>query len=235
MIVSTSKVVVGVTVLAMVAGLVLMSGCAHCGLQGKTGAAGPVGDSLAGAMGPAGTPGPPGPRGDVGAMGLKGPTLVGPTGPAGSPGPMGATGAIGPVGDKGPTTPGLMGSAGPPGPAGQKGDTGLPGPQGPVGIVPRWVSYRDFWFNSNSADILAAQTSVITEMADYVKRNPSLILGIDGYMDSRNLDLSNRRVNAVRDALINATVPAERIKIGVFGDSKLRREGRVEVLIKTGD
>lgn len=71
-------------------------------------------------------------------------------------------------------------------------------------------------------------------MADYVKRNPSLILGIDAYMDSRNPDLSHQRSDAVRDAMINAGVPAERIKIGAFGDPKLRREGRVEVLIMTG-
>jgi outer membrane protein OmpA-like peptidoglycan-associated protein len=148
---------------------------------------------------------------------------------------MGATGAIGHVGDKGATTPGLVGPAGPAGPAGQKGDAGPTGAQGPVGIVPCWVSYRDFWFNPNSSDILVAQTSVITEMADYVKRNPSLILGIDGYMDSKHHDLSDNRVNAVRDALIKAGVPADRIKIGAFGDSKLRRDGRVEVLIMTGN
>jgi hypothetical protein len=144
---------------------------------------------------------------------------------------MGATGA---VGDKGPTTPGLVGPVGPSGPAGLKGDTGPIGPTGPAGIVPCWVSYRDFWFNSGNADILSAQKGVITDMADYVKHNPSLILGIDGYVDSKNHDLSDHRVNAVRDALIDAGVPANRIKIGAFGDSKLRRDGRVEVLIMTG-
>jgi len=97
------------------------------------------------------------------------------------------------------------------------------------------VSYREFWFNANSADILSAQTSVIADMADYVKRNPSLCVGIDGYLDWRNADLSNRRVDAVRNGLVNAGVPAERIKIGAYGDSKLRHEGRVEVLIKSSD
>jgi outer membrane protein OmpA-like peptidoglycan-associated protein len=96
------------------------------------------------------------------------------------------------------------------------------------------VSYRDFWFTTDSADILTAQRSVVSEMADYVKRNPSLILGIDGYVDLKNKDLSDHRVEAVRGALITSGVPAERIQVGAFGDSKLRREGRVEVLIMTG-
>jgi len=72
------------------------------------------------------------------------------------------------------------------------------------------------------------------EMADYVKRNPSLILGIDGYMDNQNRELSNGRIEAVRESLINSGVPSDRIRVGVFGDPKLRREGRVEVLIMTG-
>jgi len=66
-----------------------------------------------------------------------------------------------------------------------------------------------------------------------VKRNPSLQVGIDGYLDSRNADLSNNRVNVIKDGLIKQGVPAERIKVGAFGDNKLRREGRVEVLIES--
>jgi hypothetical protein len=193
-----------------------------------------VGDSLAGLTGPAGPRGLKGPMGDLGAVGLKGPTLVGPPGPAGRPGPAGPSGVTAPIGAKGATTPGLVGPQGASGPTGPKGEVGPVGPQGPAGIVPCWVSYRDFWFSENSADILSAQKSVLAEMADYVKRNPSLVLGIDGFMDSHHEDLSNNRVNSVRNALIDAGVPAERIKTGAFGDSKLRRDGRVEVLIKTG-
>jgi outer membrane protein OmpA-like peptidoglycan-associated protein len=100
--------------------------------------------------------------------------------------------------------------------------------------VPCWVSYREFWFSANSADILSTQQPMFADMADYVKRNPSLFVAIDGHMDARNRDLSNRRINAVRDGLVNAGLPADRIKVGDYGDSKLRRDGRVEVLIKTG-
>ena len=134
----------------------------------------------------------------------------------------------------GSTTAGVIGPVGPAGAAGPQGPAGAKGPTGPAGVVPCWVSYREFWFTSGSADILDTQKSMIADMADYVKRNPSLILGIDGYMDSRHLDLSKGRVDAVRDSLINNGVPADRIKVGDFGEPKLRRDGRVEVLIKTG-
>ena len=103
-----------------------------------------------------------------------------------------------------------------------------------MGIVPCWVSYREFWFNGDSADIMDTQRSMLSDIGNYCKNNPSLVLGIDGYIDSNHKDLSNLRINNVRDGLINAGVPANRIKVGDFGDSKLRRDGRVEVLIMTG-
>jgi outer membrane protein OmpA-like peptidoglycan-associated protein len=53
--------------------------------------------------------------------------------------------------------------------------------------------------------------------------------------DPRNQDLSDRRVNTVRDALIQAGVPAYRIQAGAFGDTGLRRDRRVEVLISTSN
>jgi outer membrane protein OmpA-like peptidoglycan-associated protein len=96
------------------------------------------------------------------------------------------------------------------------------------------VSYRDFWFSGSSHQILDTQTGLAAEMADYVKRNPSLILGIDGHLDPKNTELSTSRVDAVRTALINNGVPPDRIKTGAFGDPKLRRSGRVEVLIMSG-
>lgn len=204
------------------------------GSQGPSGGPGPTGDSLAALTGPVGPEGPRGATGDIGPVGPKGPTLIGPAGPAGPQGPRGPAGPLGAEGEKGPATAGLVGPAGPMGPAGPKGDTGPAGPEGPAGIVPCWVSYRDFWFNTSSAEILAAQTGVIADMAEYVKRNPSLILGIDGHENPQALELSHHRVDAVRSALVGAGVPAERIKVGAFGDPKLRREGRVEVLIMTG-
>ena len=45
--------------------------------------------------------------------------------------------------------------------------------------------------------------------------------------------MTDRRVESVRLALINAGVPAYRIKVGPFGDPKSRHDHRVEVLFAT--
>src|SRR6185437_266697 len=64
-------------------------------------------------------------------------------------------------------------------------------------------------------------------------RNPSLELGIDGAADGRDPNLSDRRVASVRDALMQAGVPAAQIRIGQFANPDVRRFGQVEVLLKT--
>jgi outer membrane protein OmpA-like peptidoglycan-associated protein len=53
--------------------------------------------------------------------------------------------------------------------------------------------------------------------------------------DPRDQKLSDRRVSAVRDALIQAGVPASKIEMGAFGDTRLVRDRRLEVLIKTAN
>jgi OOP family OmpA-OmpF porin len=100
-------------------------------------------------------------------------------------------------------------------------------------VVGRWTSYRDFWFERSEDGIRPSDTSKVSEIAAYMKQNPSLQIGIDTFLDPRNQDLRDRRVNAVRDALIQAGVPAEKIGTGAFGDPKPRRYARVEVLITT--
>jgi outer membrane protein OmpA-like peptidoglycan-associated protein len=80
----------------------------------------------------------------------------------------------------------------------------------------------------------------VSEIARYVKANPSLKVGLDGTMDPRGLDprnqdLSDRRVNAIRDALIRAGVPASRIQMGAFEDTRLARDRRVAVMLCTAN
>jgi outer membrane protein OmpA-like peptidoglycan-associated protein len=48
-------------------------------------------------------------------------------------------------------------------------------------------------------------------------------------------NLSERRVDAVRDALVQAGVPAGSIQAGAFGDQRLKRDGRVEVLVRSSN
>ena len=63
-------------------------------------------------------------------------------------------------------------------------------------------------------------------------------IGLDGSMDPRGTDprnrkLRNRRVSAIRDALITAGVPASKIQTGAFGDASLARDRRVAALVRT--
>jgi outer membrane protein OmpA-like peptidoglycan-associated protein len=174
--------------------------------------------------------GPPGPDGDTGA---KGPTLtlVGPVSRS-SPSDEQGTDA------QGSTTARLADATGDAGATGSQGPAGPTGPQGPDGVIDRWISYRDFWFDTDKAVIHGADLDKVREIAAYMKNNPSLQLGIDGSTNPRatewrDQDLGDRRVKAVRNALITAGVSANRISDGMFGDVQLRRDGRVEVLIKT--
>ncbi len=134
--------------------------------------------------------------------------------------------------------PGRTGPAGAAGTAGGQGPVGLVGAKGPVGVVDHWTHYRNFTFDNGRADIRASETSQVSDIAAYMAQNPSLRLAIDGWTDAgltdpHNQDLGNRRVGAVRDALIHAGTPAYKIETGAFGDPQLRRERQVEVLLST--
>ena len=205
------------------------------GRIGQTGVRGASADGYAGLAGPAGRTGAQGPTGDTGA---KGPTLVGPAGPAGRSGPSGEQGEPGLTGAQGSTTAGVAGATGAAGAMGPQGPAGPTGPQGPAGVVDRWTSYREFWFDLDEAVVYGGDSDKVAEIAAYMKDNPSLQLGIDGSTNPRatewrDRDLGDRRVKAIRDSLIAAGVPASRISDGMFGDVQLRRDRRVEVLIRT--
>jgi outer membrane protein OmpA-like peptidoglycan-associated protein len=80
--------------------------------------------------------------------------------------------------------------------------------------------------------------SKVSEMANYINQNPSLQLGIDGSVEptgseARDQNLSNRRVDTLRNALMRAGVPAYKIQTGAFGDPQLTRDQRVEVLVSS--
>jgi outer membrane protein OmpA-like peptidoglycan-associated protein len=172
----------------------------------------------------------------MGQTGPRGATLEGPTGPAGHRGGTGSQGESGYTGSQGSTTAGVAGPAGPAGPRGSQGATGDTGAQGRVGVVARWTAYRELWFIDGSADIRDSEQSKLDEIATYMKRNPSLQIGIDVGVTRRDnsssdWNLGQRRLNSIRDALVSAGVPNQMIANGSFGDEELRRDGRVEVLI----
>jgi outer membrane protein OmpA-like peptidoglycan-associated protein len=105
-------------------------------------------------------------------------------------------------------------------------------------VVANWTLYRDFRFDYDQADLRASEAKKVSEIARYLKGNPSLAVGLDGSLDPRgtdprNQELNDRRVSAIRDALINAGVPAAKIRMGPFGDQRLARDRRVAVLLCT--
>ena len=147
---------------------------------------------------------------------------------------------------------GPFGMAGATGPMGPAGPMGAQGPAGPAGVqtaaVKNWSSFRDFLFSFDQSAIRANETSHVNDVAAYLKQNPTARVGIDGHTDPRGTDaynqsLSERRVNAIRDALVTAGVPSDKIHTGAFGESQPKcsestescwqRDRRVEVLIGT--
>lgn len=205
------------------------------GAQGATGLTGAQGESAAGFAGQSGPQGPMGPAGATGIAGARGPTMEGPAGPAGFAGPAGAQGVTGHAGAQGSTTPGVAGPMGLAGARGPQGPTGEIGAQGGVGDVSCWTSYREFWFQTGSADIPESEKYKLDDIATYMKKNPSLNLGLDGSVGSggtegRNQNLSDRRTKTIRDGLIAAGVPSHKISVGAYGDTTLQRDRRVEVL-----
>jgi outer membrane protein OmpA-like peptidoglycan-associated protein len=172
------------------------------------------------------------------------------TGPAGPAGPTGMTGMTGAQGSTGMT--GVQGSTGMTGVQGSAGITGVQGPAGIAGAQgapasSRWTLVKEFMFDFDRSDIRNSESRKPAEVAAYMSQNPSMRLGLAGYTkrqstDQYNLPLSQRRVATVRDALIQAGVPADRIETGTFGTDRfmcnpsteqcLQREGRVEVLVR---
>lgn len=113
--------------------------------------------------------------------------------------------------------------------------SGSTGDQGSVGRVNHWTSYREFWFETDMAEMRFSDTNKIAQIASYMNENPSVQLGIDNSMDSRSSSssqrLNNRRVDVIRDALVRAGVPSYRIDTGSFARAQSRRDNMVEVLI----
>ena len=108
---------------------------------------------------------------------------------------------------------------------------GLTGPADSIDAADRWTTFRDFWFDSNRSELQAFATEQISDIANHVQRHPGQRVGIDGAIDPRRAELGNRRRISIRDALLRAGVPADRIEAGDFGNPQLRRDLRVEVLI----
>jgi outer membrane protein OmpA-like peptidoglycan-associated protein len=140
----------------------------------------------------------------------------------------------------------MTGSAGPTGATGSQGQPGITASPAPDAAAAGWISLRDILFDFDTAEIGPSELSKISDIATWVKQNPSVRVGIDGSTDllrgtnRYNVALNERRTANVRDALIRTGVPADRIETGRFGVERVecnestepcaQREGRVEVM-----
>jgi len=163
----------------------------------------------------------------MGSTGAQGMTTIGPTGPSGPAGATGAQGSTGLTGQQGKTDlagiSGPSGATGAVGPQGGVGPTGAQGPLAGAGSTAGWSLYRSYDFAVARDDIRDADSGKAAQVAAHMRSNPTYRVALDGS--------SNRRVDAVRDALIAAGVPGNRIQTGAYGDPQLRTERHVAVLI----
>jgi outer membrane protein OmpA-like peptidoglycan-associated protein len=167
--------------------------------------------------------------------GFEDPHNYGPVGPIGMTGPQGPQGPQGPAG--------VAGKEGPGGPAGAQGTNGPQGPQRP------WTAFADILFDFDQSAIRSTETDKVAKLGQYMKDNPNIEIGIDGYADPRGSDrynqaLSQRRVDAIKAALLGAGIQSDKIQTGAFGETRLKcpdateacwqRDRRVEVLVRPG-
>lgn len=156
----------------------------------------------------------------------------------GPPGPQGVAGTIGPTGPQG--------VAGPVGPQGPQGVAGAIGPVGAKGTDFVWTAFSDVLFDSNRAELRTDEAKKVAELAALLKSNPGYRVELEAFADPRgsqqyNMTLSQRRMQAVRSALIEAGVPADQITAAAYGEQNLKctdktaeclqRDRRVEIVV----
>jgi len=110
---------------------------------------------------------------------------------------------------------------------GSTGPAGVMGAQGPTRSVEGWTSFNEVRFDLNQTYIRTDEMYKVSDVVTYIQKNPSHRVGIDTFADPigtdpYNVSLGQRRVDAVRDALINAGLPASKITKGGIGQARFQ-------------
>jgi len=84
---------------------------------------------------------------------------------------------------------------------------------------------RDAYFDYDKADIRPDARASLSTTADFLKKNPSIKVTIEGHCDERgsteyNLGLGDRRANAVKQYLVSLGISADRMGTVSFGKEK---------------
>jgi peptidoglycan-associated lipoprotein len=84
---------------------------------------------------------------------------------------------------------------------------------------------RDAYFDYDKADIRPDARTALSKTADFLKKNPSIKVTIEGHCDERgsteyNLGLGDRRANAVKQYVVSLGVSADRLSTVSFGKEK---------------
>lgn len=88
------------------------------------------------------------------------------------------------------------------------------------------ISMQTVYFDFDRSTIKAEFQSVLDKHAEFLVKNPSQSVVIEGHTDSRgtpeyNIALGERRANAVRTYLTNAGVSGSQISVVSYGEEKL--------------
>jgi len=84
---------------------------------------------------------------------------------------------------------------------------------------------KDIYFDYDKYDLRPDQTATVQADAQWLAQHPNVRFTIEGHCDERgsteyNIALGDNRAQAVRNALTQAGVPADRIRIISFGKEK---------------
>jgi outer membrane protein OmpA-like peptidoglycan-associated protein len=103
-------------------------------------------------------------------------------------------------------------------------ETKPPAPETKSTPPDRVVTLGDVVFDSGSAVLRPEAGPIIDRLAEFLRAHPQRSVLIEGFTDSagsdkHNFRLSERRANAVRQALVNRGVAVERITLRAYGSA----------------